>query len=142
MCKIKSILLRLAQCATSPGSIKVEIDANLDVKLASKIDHQLECGLTSWISHDFSIQRCKMGLNTKKCSYPLKPQKNAQTLKKPSGTAENVSNQGFARKKCYSTMESPGRGKAIFSEEKTCFSITEGKTWFLEKDLTCKCVGS
>jgi hypothetical protein len=42
-----------------------------------------------------------MGLNPKKCSYPLKPQKNAQTLKKASGTAEHVSNQGFARKKCY-----------------------------------------
>ena len=42
-----------------------------------------------------------MGLNPKKCSYPLKPPKSAQTLKKRSGMAESVSNQGFARKKCY-----------------------------------------
>ena len=42
-----------------------------------------------------------MGLNPKKCSYPLKPPKSAQTLKKRAGMAESVSNQGFARKKCY-----------------------------------------
>jgi hypothetical protein len=42
-----------------------------------------------------------MGLNPKKCSYPLKPPKSAQTLKKRSGMAESVSNQGVARKKCY-----------------------------------------
>ena len=42
-----------------------------------------------------------MGLNPKKCSYPLKPPKSAQTLKKRSGMAESVSNQGVARKRCY-----------------------------------------
>ena len=47
-----------------------------------------------------------MGLNPKKCSYPLKPPKSAQTLKKRSGMAESVSNQGFARKKCYNGIPS------------------------------------
>ena len=42
-----------------------------------------------------------MGLNPKKCSYPLNTPKSAQTLKKRSGMAESVSNQGFAWKKCY-----------------------------------------
>ena len=40
-----------------------------------------------------------MGLNPKKCSYPLKPPKSAQTLKKRSGMAESVSQPGVCQKK-------------------------------------------
>jgi hypothetical protein len=66
-----------------------------------------------------------MGLNPKKCSYPLKPPKSAQTLKKCSGMAESVSNQGFARKSA--TMESPGQ-----HQHPAVISITPKTITFIE----------
>ena len=60
---------------------------------------------------------CKMGWNPKKCSYPMKPSKSAQTLKKRSGWQKVYPSKGLPEKSA--TMESLGSFLRFFHMKPT-----------------------